>query len=266
MLHRSCRSIALASLSLLPLVLSGCASGVTRGPSSSPLPDLATGNWQFSSSAAPAARLSALSGTLSGNATAIAGVLHTQSATACVAPAESFEVAGAADENGMVTLSGPVASGTLTVTGTLSSDGKSLEDASYTVSGGKCAMAATAKATAQAYPPLSGTYSGAFQDADGQVATVVANFSQSSPNANGDYTISGTATPVNNPCFFGTIPVTNTQVTGNTFTFTYSDPATNNSVTANGTFSANASTLTVGTWTSSGSCGPDAGTGTMTKQ
>ncbi|MGI4829346.1 MAG: hypothetical protein ACRYFU_14310 [Janthinobacterium lividum] len=266
MFDRTRFSAALASASLLPLLLAGCAGGPTRGPSGSPLPDLVSGNWQISSSTPAAVHLPAISGTLAGSSAAITGVLHTQTASACTNPSNSFEVSGAADKNGNVTLSGSLAGGQLTVTGSLAADGKSLEEATYTVAGGTCALATSVKATAAVYSSLNGTYAGNFSDSDGQVATVQATFSQSSPNANGDYTITGSATPVNNPCFTGTVPLTNTLVTGNTFTFTYTDPASSNSVTATGTFSADASSLSVGSWTSSGSCGPDAGTGTLTKQ
>ena len=261
------RAIAvLASLSLSPLLLTGCVAGATRGPSGSPLPDFVSGNWQVSSATPAAVHIGPLSGTLSGNSAAISGVLHTQSASACIAPNSTFEVSGATDKDGNVTLSGPFAKGTLTIAGALAEGGASLENATYSVSGGSCALAAPAKAQAEVYSSLTGTYAGTFSDASGQVATVQATFSQSAPNENGDYTITGSATPVNNPCFLGTVPLTNTLVTGNTFTFTYTDPTTGNSVTANGTFSADATSLTVGSWTSTGSCGPDSGTGTMTKQ
>ena len=266
MLSRTRRTVVIAHLSLLPFLLAGCAATATRGPGSSPLPDFVSGNWQFSSAAPAAAHLPALSGTLSGSAAAITGVLHTQAASACIAPAQVVEVSGFADSSGTFTLSGPLAKGTLTVSGTLAADGRSLENASYNVVGGSCALASAVKASAQAYSSLSGSYTGSFQDTDGQVATVQATFTQSSPNTNGDYTISGVATPVNNPCFTGTVPLTNTLVTGNMFTFTYTDPSTGNSVTANGTFSADATTLTVQPWNSAGSCGADSGAGNMSKQ
>ena len=227
---------------------------------------MVTGNWQFSSSATPAVRLPAISGVLSGSSAATTGILHSQTASACIAPASSFEVSGSADKNGLVTLTGPLSGGTLTLSGTLSADGKSLTGASYNVAGGSCAFAKAADATAQAYMPISGTYTGGFTDADGQIATVTATLNQSA-NANGDgnYTLTGTATPANNPCFVGTIPISATQVTGQTFTFTYTDPQTTNSVTATGTFSSDASTLTIQPWNSSGPCGTDSGTGSMTR-
>lgn len=256
--HRFVRSSFFTSVSLVPLLLAGCAATVTRGPSSSPLPDVATGNWQFSSTAATAAHLPSFSGELSGSSNALSGILHSQSATGCTAPGTAFEVAGSADQTGLVTLSGPVANGTLTITGTLSEDGKSLTGVSYNVVGGACAFSQKAVGTAEFFTPINGNYSGSFSDVDGQVAQVTANFSQSStPDANGNFTLAGTATVSNNPCFPTAVPVSNTQVTGGMFTFTYS--ANGNSVTANGTFAADATTLTVSSWTSSGTCGADTG-------
>ncbi len=257
---------SLAGLSLLTVLLTGCTPNVTKGPNGSPLPEMVTGNWQISSSGPSAANLKAISGTLAGTSAALSGTFHSQSAQACVAPASAFAVSGSADASGAVTLSGPLAGGTLTVAGTLSADGKSLKDVSYNVAGGSCGFAKAAVATAQVYMPISGTYTGTFRDADGQVATVQAVLNQSADaNGDGSYTLSGAATP-NSPCFAQTVPLSNTTVTGGNFSYTYTDPQTTNSVTALGTFSSDASTLTVTSWTSSGPCGTDNGTGTMARQ
>ena len=245
--YRLLRAALCASLSVPILLLSGCsdAGTVTQGP---------------------AAHLATLSGELTSQAGTLTAILHSQTAAACIAPRSSFELSGSADSNSLVTLTGPVADGTLTLTGTLAADGKSLLGASYTVVGGTCAFAQKVPATAQAFNPITGNYTGNFADTDGQVAQVTANFSQSTtPDANGDFTLAGTATVSNNPCFPSAVPISNTQVTGGTFTFTYA--ANGNSVTANGTFSADASTLNVTSWTSSGTCGPDTGVpSSMTRQ
>ncbi len=270
--HRTTRSPLFASLFFLSALLTaalltGCAANSTTGSSVVAVPAMVTGNWQFSSSATPAVRLPAISGVLSGASTAVTGILHSQTASACIAPANSFEVSGSAGKNGLMTLTGPLSGGTLTISGTLSADGKSLTGASYNVTGGSCGFAKAAIATAQAYMPISGTYTGSFTDADGQIATVTATLNQSADaNGDGNFTLTGTATPANNPCFVGTIPISATQVTGQTFTFTYTDPNTTNSVTATGTFSSDASTLTIQPWTSSGPCGADSGIGSMTRQ
>ena len=265
MQHRFATSLVLLGTSVVSLLLAGCATGTVRGPNGSPLPDIQTGNWQVSSSAAAAVHLPSISGSLQGSAAALTGTFHSKSSAACIAPSAAFAVTGQADNTGLVTLSGPLAGGTLTVSGTLSSDGKSLTNATYNVAGGTCAFVAPAVAQAQVYMPISGSYTGTYRDGDGQVATVQATLTQTTDaNGDGNYALTGTATP-NNPCFAASVPVSATTVSGGNFTFTYTD-SNNNSVTATGLFSSDASTLTVTGWTSSGSCGSDTGTGTMTLQ
>ena len=261
------RSLLCASFLTLPL-LTGCAvnSAVT---SPAPTPALVTGNWQFSSSGVAAARLPAISGELSGSSSTLSGILHAQSASACVAPGAVFEVSGAAQAGGAVTLSGPLAGGTLTITGTLAADGKSLTGASYTVAGGTCAFAQVVPATAQSYTPINGTYAGTFSDANGPVIAISAQLQQSDlSNTSGNYTLTGTGTFPSNGCFTSPVAVSNTQVTGGSFTMTYTDAGgTGNQVTASGTFSPDATTLTITSWQLTGPCGPDVGVqSTMTKQ
>ncbi len=262
---RLLRAALCASLSVPILLSTGCSgdSTVTANPNAIPL---AKGNWQINSAASAAVKLPVFSGEFTTQAGTITGILHTQSGTACISPAASFELTGSADDKNLVTLAGPVAGGTLTLTGTLAADGRSLSTATYNVASGACGFAAKVEATAQAFTPITGNYAGTFADTDGQVAQVTANFSQSTtPDANGNFTLAGTATVSNNPCFPSAVPVTSTQVTGGTFTFTYA--ATGNSVTATGTFSPDANTLTVASWTSSGTCGADTGVqSTMTRQ
>ena len=237
------------------LLGTGCSGDGTLTANAVPM---AKGNWQISSSAPVAARLPTLSGEFTAQAGTITGTLHSQSATACVSPQTSFTVSGSADAKNLVTLSGPVADGSLRLTGTLAADGKSITGASYNVVGGACAFTQPVAALAQNFAPVTGTYVGTFADVDGQLAQVTADLSQSTtPDANGDFTLAGTATVSSNPCFPSAVPVSSTQVTGGTFTFTYA--ANGSSVTANGTFSSDASTLTVTNWTASGACGADTG-------
>ncbi len=258
-------ALFLLPLSSLPLLLTGCSAATSTAASASKAAFIA-GNWQFSSVAPAAVHLSGISGELSGSAAAVTGILHAQLASACVAPTTAVTVAGSADANGALTLTGAVAGGTLTINGTLAADGRSLSGAVYNVAGGTCAFAKPADAVAQAYMPLSGSYTGSFRDSDGLIATVQATLNQSADaNGDGNYTLTGTSTP-NNPCFSTTVPISNTSVTGGNFTFTYTDPNTTNSVTASGTFSSDASTLTVANWTLSGPCGADTGTGSMSRQ
>ena len=226
-----------------------------------------TGNWQFSSSAAAAAKLPALSGELTGTGASMTGILQSDSASSCVAPTTAIDVTGSTNAQGITTLTSTgVANGTLTITGALAADGKSFTSATYTVAGGTCAFASAANATAADFSPIAGSYTGNFSDPKGQILTISATLSQApTSDANGNFTLSGSAT-FNNACFSNSVPVSNTQVTGGSFTFTYADPVTTNSVTALGTFSTDGTMLTVTNWTLTGPCGPDSGTGTLTRQ
>ncbi len=227
-----------------------------------------TGNWQFSSSATAASKLPALSGVLSGTGASFTAILHSDSATSCIAPTTAIALTGTTSAQGVTTLtSSNFPSGTLTISGSLAIDGKSFTSATYTVSGStSCAFASPANATANDFLPISGTYTGKFSDASGPVLTISALLSQSpTSDASGNFTLTGEAS-FGNACFSNNVPVSNTQVTGGNFTFTYSDPVTTNSVVATGTFSTDGTTLAISNWTLTGPCGPDSGTGSLTKQ
>lgn len=243
----------------------GCSSGIT--PLAIANPASLTGNWQISSASAAASRLPSLSGELTGTAEAVTGIVHPAPASSCATPAAAIAVSGHADAKDLLTLTGSFGGGTLTITGTLAADAKSLTGASYNVTGGSCAFSAPAAATMQAYSSVTGNYTGSFSDSGGQVISITANLTQTpASDTTGNFQLSGSGTFPNNPCFSSPVTVSNAQVTGGSFTLTYADPITQNSVTASGTFSTDASTLTVTNWTLTGSCGPDTGTGSLTRQ
>jgi hypothetical protein len=225
------------------------------------------GNWQFSSTAASASKLPLLSGALSKTANAPSGTFHTNSPSACVAPTTDIALAGSVSPASVTTLTGTLAGGTLTITGTLAADGKSLTGATYNVSGGTCAFTSAVPATAQAYSSITGNYAGTFSDPNGAVISITASFTQTpASDPNGNFQLSGSGTFPSNPCFNSPVTVSNTQVTGDSFTLTYADPTTQNSVVASGTFSTDGTTLSVTNWTLTGACGPDSGTGLLTRQ
>ena len=252
----------------LPLTLSLCllaGCSATTAVSNSSVA-LVTGNWQVASAAST--RLPSFSGELAGTSAAITGIFHSNAASACVAPTSSFAMQGSVKSGNVLTLTGSgFQGGTLTLTGTLATDGKSLTNASYSVSGGSCAFAAaTSAATAQTFSPITGTFTGSFADTSGQTTAVTANLSQSpASDPNGDFTLSGNATFPNDPCFSSPVAISGSQVTGGSFTVTYTDSVTQNVVTANGTFAPSGTMLNVTSWVSSGPCGPDNGTGTLSR-
>lgn len=258
--------VALCIGLVLPLsaLLSGCAAN-SSATYTGPGPVL--GNWQFSSTAASASKLPLLSGAFSKTSNAPSGIFHTNSPSACVAPTTNIELTGSVSPESVTTLTGSLAGGTLTLKGTLAADGKSLTGATYNVTGGTCAFSAPVAATAQAYSSITGNYAGSFSDPNGVVISITASFTQTpASDPNGNFQLSGSGTFPSNPCFNSPVTVSNTQVTGDSFTVTYADPTTQNSVVASGTFSTDGTTLNVTNWTLTGACGPDAGTGLLTKQ
>ncbi len=275
-------------LALTSLGLAGLLAGLLAGCSTTSSPTQSTtaptqsyaelaGNWQFAAAGNPA--LTSLAGSLTVSGANVTGMLHPL-AGACVAgpTAVPFAVSGAISSTGLLTLtSTSFAGGTFHLTGTLAANQHSLQNPAYAVSGGSCAAATPALARltpqdnptitiAQQYQPISGTYTGSFSDADGIILAVSANLQQSaSPDANGYYHLSGTATFANNPCL-NTPVVTDSVINGATVIATYTDSATGNSIVATGTFDPTATTLTVSNWTLSGSpsCA-DSGTGSIAK-
>ena len=244
--------------------LLGCSGALSSAAPASAI--AVTGNWQMSSSATPAAKLPALSGALTGAGRSITGILHSSAASTCVPPTTAIALSGTADANNALTLSGDLAGGRLSILGTLAEDGKSIANASYNVTGGACAFAMAVPALAQSYSSITGNYTGTFSDPQGQVISLQASLTQTpASDTSGNFQLSGTASVASNPCFNNPVSITNSQVTGGSFTLTYADGVTLNSVTASGTFSTDGRTLTVTGWTLSGPCGPDQGTGLLSR-
>ena len=247
------------------LLLTGCGSGILPAVFSNA--SAITGNWQLSSTDPVAAMLPALSGQLTGSNSAVSGTVHSNSAAACVAPTTIIQLKGYAGADNLVTLAGDLAGGTLTISGTLSADGKTLTDASYIVSGGTCAFSAAVQATAQSYSPLAGNYAGIFTDFNGHTLNFNVQLSQSlTPNADGNFPLSGSSTLTDNICYTGLINITNGLVTGDSFSFDYTDPNQGNNTAVSGTSSIDASTLTVTNWDLTGPCNTTHGTGLLTRQ
>jgi hypothetical protein len=262
------RSLIVFSALVMMLSAAGCADdGVIYDTPQNPI----SGNWQVSTSSGTVP-LPRISGSLTDNATnlgsaGVTGVLHADATTGCATITDTIAVTGTTDSKGITTLSGPVAGGTLTISGTLAADGRSLSNATVNVSGGQCAFVSAAQATVENYSSVTGTYAGSFVDAGGPVMNVTATLTQSPEgDTNGNFTLSGTGSFGTNACFVSPVTVVNSAVTGGNFVLTYTDNTKGNSVTATGTFSADGTKLTVTNWSLTGPCGADSGTGTLTKQ
>ena len=264
-LQNRLRAALCASLSLPTLILIGCsdAGTVTQNPAQ---PALVTGNWQVSSSASAAARLPSFSGEFTTQVGKTTAIVHSQAASACIAPATSFDLAGSADEKGNITLTGSVRQGhphphrrhrrrrQVPHQRHLQRHRRRLR-LHPKRPGQRPELRAPSPATIPATSPTWTARS---------PRSPPTSHNPQPPTPNGNFTLAGTATLPNNPCFPTTVPISNTQVTGGTFTFTYA--YNGSSVTANGIFSPSATTLTVTSWLSSGACGADTGVqSTMTQ-
>ena len=268
--------LALTSLGIAGLVaglLSGCSSLSQTATARTPIPGnyaAVTGNWRFSATAGVPIELA---GALAVEGTQVSGRLHVVSGPCTTATGTgSFAVSGAIDATGRLLLNGQDdATHSFQIAGPLAPDHRSLEDPDVTVSG-SCAGEHVLRAmdnsagTGQQYQPVTGNYEGAFTDTDGDGLAVNASLSQpTTPDTNGMYHLTGTATFASVPCL-GSMIVTSSTVTGNQISATYTDSTSGATVVGNGTFSADAQTLTISSWTLSGSCGSDSGSGLLTHQ
>jgi hypothetical protein len=212
-----------------------------------------SGNWQVSSKSPLAGDLPAFSGSFQGTGASFTGIMHSNWAGSCISPSVSFPVVGATNDKGVVFITNDnILGGILSITGNLAPDGKSITNASYTISGGNCSFDAAAPAQANLYQPISGTYKGDFYDAYGDdVGTLTAPLTQSPPDStNGNYTLSssGATFGPSNPCF-ASLTLAGASVTGGSFSFNFNDTAsTGNTVAVAGTFSTDGTTLTITSW------------------
>jgi hypothetical protein len=242
--------------------LSGCA-GSMLVPTSFPF---VAGNWQIDSTDPKAAGLAAFSGSLTGDSTNVHALLHVNNMNSCVKPTDIIEMSGWANRGAVLTLTGNVAGGLLTVQGVLAEDGRSLGETWYEVEGGPCSVPPSL-AAARNYKPVSGTYAGSFKDSNGLVSSLSANLLQSpEPDINGNYTLSGAGTFKAFPCLSGPSVVSNTMVTGENLAMTYLNSTTGDSVTVAARFTADGQSVTVMNWTLIGACGADTGTGSLVQQ
>jgi len=285
------RLLAVTSLGLAGFIaglLTGCGSGILPSSTTAANPFAqAAGNWQISSSAATAARLPPVGGSLTvssaSNATAtVAGILHPLfTASSCLPASTALPVNGAVDASGQLTLAANLPNGgTLAVAGTLTADRRSLTSPTYTITGGPCASTAPQNSagtihprdpappvTAQQYQAVSGTYAGTLTTSDGQTFALSSTLTQTSqPDANGVYHVSGTAASPGNRCVPASLPATASTIDGGSISTTYTDSATGATISATGATSPDAATITISSWTINGICGSATGAGTLTRQ
>jgi hypothetical protein len=189
--------------------------------------------------------------------------------TSCISPNTDILLTGSVGgDNQMQLVSAPFNGTTMTLQGQVAGDGQAMAGASWSFSGGNCSVLGKANVTATDFAAINGTYAGTFDDGSGTPITVSSLLEQTSqPDANGQFSLSGTTTFPGNGCFVDQPSITNSNVTGSSLWMTYTDAGSGAVLTATGTFNSSASQLTITSWSiAGGKCNGDAGTGSLTEQ
>lgn len=267
------RAAASACAIIVSLLAAGCgdnSSSLTSTANSASI----TGNWKIAAATTPATgnQVAAVAGSLATSNGVVTGTFHTAALTGqtasqlCIAPSTSLNLTGKIAADNSVTLASASTNGSIvTVKGNYNATTKTLSNATLAVAG-TCTTTLTPSIAAQ-YLPITGTYTGNFNSNDNYTLPVSATLTQtSSPDANGTFHLTGSATFAQNPCISSPV-VTDSVVTGDAFSATYTDSATHVQVVATGTFNTDATKLTITGYTMSGSATcSDTGSGLLTKQ
>lgn len=252
---------------LFCLALSGCGSGGST-PSPTPTVLALNGNYNFTSSSQVINNVSFIGGPLqsksNGNVTA---TMHIDDPSSCFALTTIPTFTGTINSQGQLSVtSNNVQSKVISVTATVSPDGKTIANGTYSIAGTACAAGDHGTVTGFLVQPFTGTFSGAFTSSGG-TASVSANITQSSTaNANGLYQLTGSVAFSATPCFTsatisssavaGVLMLLNLNANdGSTIGFVgvASDGSAKN---ISGTFSISGGT---------GGCSGESGTGTLTR-
>ena len=220
------------------------------------------GNWSFANSSNVVLNV----GFTQGSYETVSAVGRLEG-TSCVGADTNILLTGSVDgDNNATLISQPFGGTTLTIKGQVAANGKGMAGATWTFAGGPCASLGTANVTATNYNTIGGTYVGTFMDTNNNSMGVSAFLQQTTqPDANGQFSISGTATFPANGCFTEQPTVTSSLVTGDSLSMTYTDPGSGAVLTVTGSFNSAATVLTIANWKiTGGTCNGDAGTGSWT--
>jgi hypothetical protein len=191
----------------LPVIVGCGGSPVSGGSPAAAVYPSVTGNWNFflnapanSVTIAPAA-----GGYLTNTNGSVSGILHFYD-TICVPITQDFPVAGSVTQQGDLSLTSTAVAGpTLSLSG-LSNSGYAPAQSPDIFIGnfsltGWCGGDMSGTATGNIVQPLTGTFSGNFEFASGTTVAAAISSTQTGPNADGEYGISGPITFTGSQCF-----------------------------------------------------------------
>jgi len=204
-------------LSSIAILMTACGSkGSTTAPVNPPPPPSTyptlTGNWSLSATSQVSSANYILGGYITNTNGTVTGTLHIINATTCFNIAQDLQITGTVSTSGAFTAtSAAINSQVITISGTITST--ALTGGAYSIAGG-CDTGDRGTVTGYAAPSYSHTYAGNFISTPSHITiatTIVAT--QSGPDTDGFYHISGTATFSGSPCFSsGTI--TTSEIAG----------------------------------------------------
>jgi len=193
----------LVSLALLSALLIGCggSSGIPSPVNPTPAyPNLA-GNWTVTADSTVTGAQYELGGYMTNTGASVTATFYVYpfAESNCYPSEEAIPFTGTVTTSGAISLtSGSVANQTITMAGSIS--GGSSFTATYEIAGG-CAAGDAGLVLARAEPSYTGDYTGTLQSLSGSDVNVSVNMVQSGPNADGEYSVSGTAQFSGTSCF-----------------------------------------------------------------
>ncbi len=161
-----------------------------------------------------------LGGPLSGSG-GIKGTFHVLDSSNCISSSSVVPVTGSTSGGKLTLNTAQVEAQTFQIKATISSDGSTISNGTYKVTGG-CAAGQSGSITGFRVDPFTGNYSGTLTAADlagnptgAQVATMANLTQSSSADANGLYSVTGPVT-LNSACFTG-FQIATSQIFGTQF-------------------------------------------------
>jgi len=188
---------------VLPVILAGCggSSGTSTPSGISPrtYPTLA-GNWTVSAASNLTGATYLLGGSMTNSGATVTATLQVlPDESGCLPTGEPIPFTGSMTTRGAISLtSAVVASQTISISG--STLGSGLITGTYKIAGG-CAAGDSGTIEALVDPSFTGTYAGTMQPTSGASVDVSAAIVQAGPNADGEFSVTGTAEFSGSPCF-----------------------------------------------------------------
>jgi hypothetical protein len=242
----------------------GCSSGSSPNPPTPPTPPAPTypaitGNWSLTATTSVPGQNIQIGTYLTNSSGTVSGTLHILNSE-CYALTQDIPVTGTISTVGALSItSSAVASQIITASGSIS--GSTLSSGSYSIAGG-CAAGGKGTITGFIAPAFTNTYTGSFTSVSKLVIGTTVTTVQAGPDSDGLYSVTGTATFSNSPCF-STGTISQSAVAGSYLAVTIATDNGGTVVFAGYYTDSTGATITGDYQVTSGACSGDSGTGSL---